>query len=256
MNIVFDTTFLFNVWLVFCRIGTFLLLNPVFSAAQVPVRIRILFVLALSVCFAMAVANKSAVVLVPDAITLTLMMLGELVIGAVMAFGVFAAFGAFLLGGRIIDFQMGFGVANLVDPTTNQQAPLLGTMLNLVAVISFFLVDGHLLLLESIGYSLEMRPLGKALAPVALEAMMDQFGLMFIFGIAMVAPVIITLLLLDVSMAIAARTMPQVNMFIVSLPLKILVGLLVVALSLPLMRDVFGRVYSSLFVYLDKILAV
>lgn len=180
-------------------------------------------------------------------------MVNELILGMILAFGLFTAFGAFLFGGRIIDFQMGFGVANLIDPATQSQAPMLGTVLNLMAVMTFFLLDGHHLLIRGLVYSLQKIPPGSSLHEVDVQAIIAQFGVMFVYGLAVVAPVVAVLLMLDVGMAVAARTMPQVNMFIVGFPLKIFMGLLVLALSLNYMGPLLEKIYASIFIYWQRV---
>lgn len=256
MNIAVDVGFINLVLLILCRVGTFFLLTPLFAITQVPIKIRMLFLLAVSVCLAIALSNFGYENSELTLTALSLSMLSELMIGAVMAFGVFTAFGAFLFGGRVIDFQMGFGVAGLIDPSTNAQAPLLGTVINMTAVLTFFLIDGHLLLIKSLAYSLEMHPPHSGGFDLDLDLLIKQFGLMFVYGMAVVAPVVFTLLLIDVGMAVAARTMPQVNMFIVSLPLKILVGLMIFALSILGMRSVFEDVYTDMFIYMDQLFSI
>jgi flagellar biosynthetic protein FliR len=189
-----------------------------------------------------------------DLAELTRAFLQEALLGALLAFGLFAAFGAFLFGGRILDFQMGFSVANLIDPVTNAQSPLIGSILKLMAIVIFFSLDGHHLLLRGLLYSLEKIPPGGAFFEMNLKAVVEQFGLMFVFGIALVAPAVVTLLLLDVGMAFMARTMPQVNIFIVGLPLKIFVGLTVLALSLKFLGPLLNRIYESIFRYWEAVI--
>jgi flagellar biosynthetic protein FliR len=177
------------------------------------------------------------------------------VIGGLMAFGVVAAFAAFLLGGRIIDVQMGFGVASLIDPTTRSSAPLLGTFLNFLAVVTFFAIDGHHLIIRGLAFSLEHIPPGTSLGEINIGAVVAHFGAMFIFGVMVVAPALIAILLLDIGLAVIARTMPQVNVFIVSLPLKIFVGLAMTAISLPYLGSVMKRIFESIFSYWESVVA-
>lgn len=249
-----DAAFLTTLWLVFCRLGSFLLLSPIFVLAQVPVRIKIFLLLALAFCLAQFLVAGNAVEAASSLVHLVGMMLGEVMIGSAMAFGVFTAFSAFLLGGRLLDLQMGFGVANLIDPSSQEQAPLMGTVLYMASVLTFFLVDGHLLLLESVAFSFEIRPPGIFSFDFEPALIIGQFGLMFLYGLILFAPAVFTLLLIDVGMAVAARTMPQVNMFIVSLPLKILVGLIVFTLSLPLIKVLLDRLYQDMFFFIEQVL--
>jgi flagellar biosynthetic protein FliR len=239
--------------LVATRLSPLFLLTPLFAVIGVPARVRVLFVLALSLVLVttlglMPVESPS------NLSSLINVIINELILGMILAFGLFTAFGAFLFGGRIIDFQMGFGVANLIDPATQSQAPLLGSVLNLMAVMTFFLLDGHHLLIRGIVYSLQKIPPGSRLFELGLDAVIAQFGVMFVYGLAIVAPVVAVLLMLDVGMAVAARTMPQVNMFIVGFPLKIFMGLFVLALSVNYMGPLLEKIYASIFLYWQRII--
>jgi flagellar biosynthesis protein FliR len=178
----------------------------------------------------------------------------ELSVGLLMAFGMHCSFAAFSFGGRVLDLQMGFGVANLLNPSTNEQAPLLGTGLLMVGAMTFLLVDGHHWLAKGFVQSYQWFPLGAPLRAISLSAIVQQFGLMFSLGTVLVAPVVIVLLLLDGAMAIAARTMPQMNIFMLSIPIKIGVGLLVLALSVPYMKGLFERIFASIFAFWNTLI--
>ncbi|MCU7815198.1 MAG: flagellar biosynthetic protein FliR [Candidatus Thiodiazotropha sp. (ex Rostrolucina anterorostrata)] len=241
------------VLLVATRFSPLFLLTPLFAVARVPSQVRVLFVLALSLVL---VTGLGLVPIDPPTTIAGLIhaMVNELILGMILAFGLFTAFGAFLFGGRIIDFQMGFGVANLIDPVTQSQAPMLGTVLNLMAVMTFFMLDGHHLLIRGLVYSLEKIPPGSSLIELKPEAVIAQFGVMFVYGLAVVAPVVAVLLMIDVGMAVSARTMPQVNMFIVGFPLKIFMGLLILALSLNYMGPLLEKIYASIFIYWQRVI--
>ncbi|WP_316369645.1 flagellar biosynthetic protein FliR [Candidatus Thiodiazotropha sp. CDECU1] len=247
-----DTAVITTALLVATRFSPLFLLTPLFAITRVPARVRVLLVLALSALLVTAVGVEP---IDPPATLSGLMyaMMNELILGMLLAFGLFTAFGAFLFGGRIIDFQMGFGVANLIDPATQSQAPMLGTVLNLMAVMTFFLLDGHHLLIRGLVYSLQKIPPGSTLQEIDVQAIIAQFGVMFVYGLAVVAPVVAVLLMLDVGMAVAARTMPQVNMFIVGFPLKIFMGLLVLALSLNYMGPLLEKIYASIFHFWQQV---
>lgn len=253
VNINVDIVFLTTVVLVSLRFGAVFLLSPLFSVARIPTRFRVLFVVSLS---ALLVANIHPATNISsyDIVDLVSAGLVEFAIGAAMAFGMFSAFSVFLFGGRILDFQMGFGVANLIDPVTHAQSPLLGTVLNMTAVMTFLMLNGHHMVLRGLAYSLERMPPGTTLNEMDISSMVSQFGSIFVFGLAVVAPVVFALLFVDVGMAVAARTMPQVNVFIVSMPLKIFVGLVMLALSLNYIGPLMEKVYSSMFRYWEHIL--
>lgn len=233
------------VMLVSIRIGAILLMTPLFALGGVPPNIRVLASVGLA-----AVLVGALAVPLPAVTTLGQLAnaaLTEAVVGMALAFGVFAAFAAFQLAGRILDMQLGFGVATLIDPSTRTHAPLLGTILNLTALALFFAIDGHHLLIRGIAFSLEQIPPGSRLPQIDITVLVAQFGAMFVYAAALAAPVMVTVLLVDVMLSVIARTMPQMNVFIVGLPLKILVGLIVLAISLKTLSPLFARVFTALF---------
>lgn len=247
MDLVVNIPFIVLSLLVFMRLGSLLLMSPLFSVIQLPVHFRVFLLLFLSA----TIVSSMGLALPKSSLNFATLLyygLAELVSGMALAFGVFCAFAAFSFGGRVLDFQMGFGVASLIDPSTNTQAPLIGTFLSMLAVLIFFLVDGHHMLLRGFIYSLEQSPPGE-MPSFELAPFVKQFGAMFTFGIMAVAPVVFTILFIDILMGVAARTMPQVNMFIVMLPLKIFVGLVVLLLSLQFMLPLMKKVFLALFSY-------
>ena len=253
MTINADMEWLVSVLLLSVRLGAVFLLTPILAVTRAPVQFRVFFVLALS---ALLISTLN---IVPAHVPTTLAglieaALYELLVGALMAFGLFTAFGAFLFGGRILDFQMGFGVANLIDPATNSQTAMMGVVLNMIAVMVFFSIDGHHVLLREITYITKVLPIGTLAADFDMAAVVAQFGAMFVFAVMIVAPALFGILLLDIALGVMARTMPQVNMFFVSIPLKVFIGLSLVALSLQSLSPLMEKIFESIFVFWREVL--
>jgi flagellar biosynthetic protein FliR len=247
MAVSVEIAWIVTVALIALRIGGALAMTPVFSVAGVPGNFRVLFIVGLSVMLMAGLTVKP----LPAVVTLGQLLTAavtEIVVGMSLAFGIFTAFATFQLAGRLLDIQLGFGIASLIDPATRTSAPLLGTFLNMLALAVFFAIDGHHLIISGIAFSLEQIPPGTALREIDGAAMMAQFGAMFVYAAALSAPVMVVILLIDIVMSVIARTMPQVNVFIVGLPLKIFVGLIVLAISLrsmaPVMKDIFEQFFN------------
>jgi flagellar biosynthesis protein FliR len=252
MQIVVEMAWIQTVLLVALRLAATLVMTPVFAITGMTAHLRVFFVLALAVTLTSALAVPPVPVL--SMADLVMAGMSEVVLGALLAFGLFTAFAAFQLAGRTMDLQMGFGVASLIDPATRTQSPLLGTLLNLIAVAVFFAVNGHHLLIRGLAFSLEHLPPGRPLGELNYAAVVAQFGGMFVFALALAAPVLIVLLLVDIAMAVVARTMPQVNVFIVSMPLKIIVGLFVLIASMHFMGPLMMRIFEALFDYWQQVI--
>jgi flagellar biosynthetic protein FliR len=253
MQLHIETAWIAAVLLVSIRFGTVFVMTPVFGSMQLPGRVRVFMVLALSATIVTAAGAR--VLQVPEQLgDLVVAALGELMLGALFAFGLFAGFAAFLFGGRLLDMQMGLGVASLIDPATRSQAPLLGTLFNMLAVMMFFALDGHHMIIRGLAYSLERFPPGAFNGQFDITAVIAMFGTMFTFGFALVAPVVVALFLIDVGMAVMSRTMPQVNIFILAVTIKIFVGLMILAVSIQYMAPLMHRIFAAIFGYWEKVL--
>jgi flagellar biosynthesis protein FliR len=241
------------VLLVSVRFGALFVLAPVFGGIAMPAQFRALFVMAMAALLVVALRLPVPAELPTDMPTLIVAALSELAIGAAMAFGLFAAFGAFQFAGKMLDIQIGFSLGTVFDPATRTQTPLLGSALNMLAVVLFFSLDGHHMLMRGVAHSLERIPPGQWPTHWTLAPFVEQFGLMFTFGLVLLAPVVFAMVLVDVGLGIVSRTMPQLNIFTVGIPAKIVVGLLVFAVSLPALAPVMARVFKATFGYWQQI---
>lgn len=253
MSVLIDPAWMVAVFCVAIRLGTVFLLSPVLSGLSGLVTVRVLLTLTLSVSLVAGLQGPLPTVAL-EVGPLLLAAGAELVTGLSLAFGVFAAFGAFSVAGKILDVQTGFGMGNVYDPVTRAGAPLFATLLNMAAVVVFFGMDGHHALLRGLAFSLEQVPPGSGLHALDAEAAVRQFGLMFSLGIALVIPVVLCLLLVETGLAVVARVLPQMNVFLIGVPVKIVVGLVVLAMSLGMLQPVMARVYGAIFIYWEQVL--
>lgn len=234
-----------GVLLVSTRLAMVFIATPPFASIPVPAMARVLLVFGLAAGMVGAIPPVTVASL--DVGTLLSAVLFEAVVGGVFAAGLFAAFAAFQFAGRLLDFQIGFGMASLVDIATRNNMPLIGALLSMLASLLFFLVDGHLALLRLIHLSLEKLPPGGSIASLDIGSVIAQFATCFSFGLMLVAPVVLCLLIIDLGMAFMSRTMPLMNVFVMSMSLKVLVGLVVLAILLPLAGGAIHRVFDTAF---------
>jgi len=184
----------------------------------------------------------------------------EFLIGILIGFLAFMYFSALYLAGTIIDTQMGFGMVNVFDPQTNTQIPVMGNFYNNLISLIFIITNGHHLLLRALVDSFGIFPIGTSLliGDRAVEKMVYILMEFFILAVKFSAPVMVAILLANILLGILARTMPQMNVFIVGLPLKIAVGMLTVIVSLeflaPFTDLLFDKMFTSIYEML-KILA-
>jgi flagellar biosynthetic protein FliR len=253
MSFDISATWLLAVVLVTIRMGILLYATPFDGMGRLPAQIRVYasFLFAVMLVTGLDIEALS----MPQSIfELAMLALQEAFIGLVMAFGIYCVFGSIMVGGKLIDFQAGFGAAQILNPATNTSSPLMGTVFSLLATMLFFLSDAHLLALKGIAYSLEISPPGSGMSALPIDAILKQFGVVYLYGFIIAAPVIGILLLLDTSIAVMGRTMPQMNVYFLFLPLKIGVALGLSAIAVRYLSPLLERMFLGIFQYWQRAL--
>ncbi|MGN6153575.1 MAG: flagellar biosynthetic protein FliR [Lysobacteraceae bacterium] len=174
--------------------------------------------------------------------------LGECMIGIVFGLALMIPQAALHSAGWLLDVQAGLGSATLFNPgMEGDPQSLLGTAVSLVAIVLFFALDLHLDLYRGLVASVQWLPLGAAAARPDVEAFFGLLGNGFLLALSVIAPVMLGLFALDVSVAYATRSMPQANVYFLVLPLKVLVALLLFAASLRFAPELLSRLYRDAF---------
>ncbi|MGM9489670.1 flagellar biosynthetic protein FliR [Ideonella sp. YS5] len=252
-----DAGWLVAALLLSIRLGALALMAPPLGGAMVPPTVRVAVVLGWAAVLAAGIpAASSSVTTLPSSPETGVPALGPLLaaaaseaaLGMVMALGLNLAFAVFSFGARLVDVQIGFGMGQVFDPMTRQQLPVLSAVFTQLALVGFFLLDGHHALLRGVALSLEVVPPGHAwaLGPL-LPAVVRQAGQMFSLGFAMVAPVVFCLTLVELGLGVLSRNLPQMNTLVVGVPIKVVVGLSALGLWAVGSGTVMQRAYASTF---------
>ncbi len=232
-------------FLVFSRIVTMVVLMPIFGYRGIPNQVRI--GLALSLTILLFPVIQGLEIPIPDNVISFALLVGkEVLAGLIIGFATLLLFMGIQMSGRIIDIQVGFAIANVIDPQSQERVSLIGQFEYLLAILIFLSMDGHHFLLRALERSFELIPPGGARFPNTLTGeMVALAGGLFEVAIRIGAPVLAALFITTVALGLIARTVPQMNVFIVGLPLKIGVGLLAIALSLPLFVYLFRALFAQ-----------
>lgn len=237
MNFGFDPDALVIGGLATARVLSFLSSLPVMGVRTVPGPVRI--ALALCVAVGMLPTIQAAGALAPATpLTLALALAIEILVGLVLAFTAVALFATVQFAGEMIGVQMGLALANVIDPTSDQQISTLSQVFNLVAVLVFLTVDGPGELLRAFSESFVAWPPG-AFMPDSQSMLLavQQVGTLFSMALRIALPVITTLMLVSLTLGIVGRTVPQLNILVLGFPIKILVGIFVISVSVPLFGE-------------------
>lgn len=233
------------------RVAAATALAPVLGPTRIPGTVRVVLALALGTSMALALPAH-AVAEVETVTELVVAMLREALIGGGFALGFAAAYGATQIAGRALDVQIGFGVAGVLNPATSSLSPLLGSLLGMVGIALFLALDGHHQLIRALALSTQIAQPGVSATGFDMPAMLQQTSAMFTFGLMLAAPVMLALLLVDLAMAVYARSLPQLNILMLSFAIKVVLGVVLLALSMSWVHATFERLYQTTFEYWSR----
>lgn len=212
---------------------------PLLGGRTVPKRIKV------------GLATAIAVVLMPG-VPFTLppnwlqpghliMALGaEILVGLVLGFAMRLIMAAVELAGNVLGFQVGFAMANALDPMSQVQTPVFGQLMTVLATLLYFQIDGHLLVLLALGSSFQLiPPFGAHLSAPLLPDVTGLVQRTYETGLRLAFPVMAATFLVHVTMGLLGRLVPQMNILLASFPITISVGFLVLGLGLPFIALVF-----------------
>ncbi len=226
---------------VFVRIGIIFAVVPFFSVEIVPRRITAIIAFMLSLVLLPVVPPFPVKIGDINAIYVIFVLLHEFLIGLALGLSITIIFAGVQIAGQIAGFQMGFAIANVIDPMTGVNAPITSNFLYIVAFLLFLTLDGHYILIKAMVESFSVVPIGDILPAKGYSyAVIVYSARMFTIALKIAAPIIGVLLLVNISFALTARAMPQMNVFLMSFPLIICAGLFFMAIVVKMMPFLFS----------------
>lgn len=230
------------------RPGAALIAAPVFGATAVPLQVRII----LALMIGMAATNLTPITLpIEDAATLQglLFLTGEVVAGAAIGFALQLGYSTAFIAGELIGNTMGLGFARMNDPVSGTPSAAVGNFLSIVAVLMLLAIDGHLLLIGFIVKSYAALPPGAAWLSFDIFRQIVDFGsTLFAIGLVVALPVGTAIILVQLLMGMLARSAPSLNLFAVGLPVTLISGLVLLAVTAPIMASsLINAIEQSLF---------
>lgn len=251
MSLHIDIAWLLATILVSVRIAGATMLIPVFGPTRVPATARV--VLAVSLSAFLVASLPQSFTAITNAVEFASAAAMELLIGMAFAFGFLAPYAATQVAGRALDIQIGFGAAGVLNPATQTYSPLLGSVFGMLAICTFLAMDGHLLLIRALAASMSSMPPGSHLGEIAPQLILKHSATIFTFGLSLAGPVMFLLLLSDIAMAVFARSMPQLNVFVLGFAIKIVLGLTGIAIGVKFAGALFESLFATSFNYWDQL---
>lgn len=222
--------------LVVCRVGGLFVLAPGFSATMIPNRIKLMLAMALALAMMPIAVHGQTVPL--DAGDYVMLMLKELGVGLIFAFPMALVGAAVQAGASLLDTLIGFSFSSVLDPVNNQQVAILGQFYSLFAVLVLLMSGGDHIMIEGIGASYRALPITAYPHIGGLTSgALTSFAQVWAIGLEIAAPVLVALVITDAAIGLVSRAVPQMNVFVVGMPAKILVGMTVIAATLPFVSN-------------------
>ncbi len=191
--------------------------------------------------------NNSQMTLPDSLINFILLIFKELAIGFLIGYVATLAFGAFVMAGELISTDMGLTMAELVDPLFGDNISPISQILQIVALILFFVMNGHHWLINALVLSYKTVPITEFIeVGVSTSKIMHLFNGIFVAAIKIAAPIMIILGLIVVVSGFLARSTPEINIFLIIFPLKILIGFLLLAITFPFITRAIGYLLDLL----------
>lgn len=236
----------YGFFLTIMRVSIVVFMLPFFGAGPIPAPVKGAFCLVLSLAIYPRLSFPGSM-LPLSALGLILMLAGEMVLGLVLDIIIRFLFAAIMTGGHIVGFSMGFAMMNVLDPMTGTQESVTAQLLYQCTILMFLSMNGHLFLLTGLAQSFQLVPPGGLfITPSLADSMLAFSGQIFAIALKIAAPVMASLFLVDLALALVSRAAPQMNVIQVGFPLKIGVGFLFMTLTLTALSHFVGDYISDL----------
>ncbi len=249
MDLIGNTVILF---LIFSRLSGIFLLTPVFGNKIIPTQLKIGFAFFLTfITFPLVTENYT--LLIDNNFIFFYYLISEFIIGIIFGFISQLILSSIYLAGQIVDYNIGFSIVNVMSPEDESEIPITANLYYTIAIFIFLVTNSHHQLIKAILHSFNLMPLGFSSGKlISIDIIIDILSTSFILGFKMALPIIITIFITNVLLGILSRAMPQMNVFVVGMPLKIIIGLITIYIVLPLYSGIFKNIFSMMFDYINS----
>lgn len=242
-------------FLIFVRVSGVVMTAPFFNNSSFPMQVRLYFAMVVSILLFYIIPGESAFISASDGvIAIFVAIIAEALVGMAMGIVGQLVFAGFEMAGTLISYNTGLSFAVMMDSSTNKQNSIVANIMGMIAIIIFLSIDGDKIYLTAIAKSYQIVPAVDHNVHLAGTYMLEVATYLFVLGVQLTAPFMMAIFLLDVSLAIFGRIMPQANLMFIALPVKMGVGVSVFILILPYLPTAFDVIFQNLFFFLEDVL--
>ncbi len=242
--------------LVFVRILSIIALMPFFGSQSIPFQLKTGLAGTLAIILFPAILAHSVPLAPVGLVPFVYLVFQQVFVGILIGYVTSFLFTAIQYSGRLIDTQMGFAFAEINDPFTEEPVTVLGQLYILIFSIFFLLLNGHYVFLLAIQKTFEVIPLAGVKMPDAamVSFLTTVISGIFVSALKLSAPVFVTLFLTTIAMGVIARTVPQINVFFIGVPLSIILGMITTIIAFPYIAGVFRKMTDALMLDVWKLI--
>jgi flagellar biosynthetic protein FliR len=235
------------------RISAMFVSVPLFSLRGVPARVRLILSLALTIVVIPLLPTYPLVEMF--SFQGFMVAITQVMIGLASGFIVQLVFSAILFGGQGVALGMGLGFASMVDPQNGQQVPVVAQFYAIASTLIFLSLDGHLLLIKMLVDSFTSLPIGiDGITKANIWTILTWSSRMFAGGLLLTMPIVVSLLLVNISFGVATRAAPALNIFSVGFPITLMLGLALIWITLPDVLDQYAHILSDAYDLIGQML--
>ncbi len=248
---MFETSiYLQKLIFIFARISSFLILFPGISYKSLPGAVKVTISMAITYVVYMITPD---VEIIDNFLLFGLIMTKEILLGLATGYIIQLIFGITEVAGQFVDFQVGFSMGNTMDPTMGTMASYYGRAYYWMSMAIFFILDIHHYMIQAMIQSFEYIPIGSLeLNTIPLEAILFLFARIFELGFKLAAPMIAVVLMTDIVLGIISKSIPQINVLMLGMPIKTGVGFIMTTFLLSWLIESIGYNLSTIPGYMEE----
>ena len=256
MNVSYDQFVNEMIWylLPVFRVAAFVMAAPILSTAMIPMKMRMIIAVAITIAIFPTLTPSNSID--PLSLSMVISIFQQILIGVSLGFAMQFIFAAVVMGGQVIGMQMGLGFAQMMDPQTGVNVPVVSQFYNIIAVLFFLSINGHLVLIQILGESFNALPIDGAGLPLsAIEALVYFSAWIFSGALIMVLPAVVALLMINMVMGVITRATPQMNIFAVGFSITITAGFIIIMVTLSTALPQLGILFDEGFTFMRQMMA-
>jgi flagellar biosynthetic protein FliR len=236
-----------------CRMFGVVFMNPLFGRQTVPAIVKV--GLALGIALYASYDLSGVVVTEYAGVGMMITMVKEFIVGFTLGFVLTLFLSVFHIGGQIIDFQMGLSMATMFDPSSNSQITITGNLMTIFYTVLFFVTDSHMHLLSIAIRSYDVVPLGLESLDGSIGIYMAElFAYILLYAVQLALPWIVTIMVVEVAVGIMMKVVPNINVFVVNIQMKVICGLVVLLTIIPVLVEYMNRLNLLLLSRMQEVL--